>query len=53
MRLVDDGDAVGSGSELDDRASLGRLVGERRHERRLGESVDVDIVDGDELGRLA
>ena len=39
--------------EDDDRAALGRLVGERRELRDLGELELVDAADGQELGRLA
>ncbi len=38
--------------EVDDRASLRRLVGERRHQRGLGDLALVDTVHRDELGRL-
>ena len=39
--------------EHDDRAALGRLVGERRELRRLGELLLADAVHRDELGGLA
>ena len=39
--------------ELDDRATLGRLVGERRHQCALGELALGRRRDRDELGRLA
>ncbi len=38
--------------EHDDRATFGRLVGERRELRGLGEVELVDTADGQELGRL-
>ena len=37
----------------DDRASFGRLVGQRRQLRDLGQLALVDPVDGQELGGLA
>ena len=53
VRIVDRFEPEHVDGQLHDRAAFGRLVGERGGHRGLAEIALVDIVDRDELGRLA